>query len=152
MGTTSTIILKIREVDKGRKVKFDKKKIPTKFLNWRIVHPIARKVIVDQRGEDLCEEVELDGDYIGIYCNWDGDRSGVGEELKSHYYDYETILNLICGGFCSSIVDGVRHYANKSTTEKWEDIKPIQGSLEDVARLGCNYTYIFEDGKWNVTR
>lgn len=139
MGTHSAIILKVRKEDIGKKVKFSAKKLPkeTPLEDW-----------VDD-GKEFSEEVELKGEYIGIYCHWDGYTEGVGNALRNHFNDYDTILNLIVGGFCSAIgEDGVRHYANRNG-EEWKWIEPSQGTLDEVKRhIDWEYVYIFDNDKW----
>jgi hypothetical protein len=152
MSTPSRIILKVRKEDIGRKIKFDPIKLPLPLKEW-IETDKNGKVLFDQRGKDLCRVVTLKGDYIGIYCHWDGYPDSVGETLKKHFNNYETALNLLVGGFCSGIACGhVAHYANRYS-EKWSDIKPIQGSLNKVYETMFGYyTYLFEDGMWKVSK
>lgn len=151
MSTPSRIILKVRKKDVGRKMKFDLSKLPIPFGEW-IEKDDKGKVWLDQRGKDVCRMVTLKGDYIGIYCHWDGYvEDGVGETLKKYFNDYETALNLIVGGFCSGISNGyVRHYANRNGS-RWRYIKPIQGTFDKVyGEIYGRYDYLFEDGVWKV--
>jgi len=152
MSTPSRIILKVRKEDIGRKIKFDPTKLPIPLKEW-IETDENGKVWLDQRGKDLCRVVTLKGDYIGIYCHWDGCLDSVGETLKEHFNDYETALNLLVGGFCSGIANGhVAHYANRNI-DKWCDIKPIQGSFNKVYEtIYGQYNYLFEDGVWKVSK
>ena len=147
MSTPSKIILKVRETDKGRKVKFDASKLPLPLEEW-VMKDEDGEVYFDQRGKSLCREFTLKGDYIGIYCHWDGYLDSTGKALKDYFNDYETALNLIVGGFCSGIASGhVAHYANRNI-EKWANIKPIQGSLEKVRNsIYGQYEYVFVN-KW----
>lgn len=151
MSTPSRIILKVRNEDIGRKVKFDPSKLPTPLEEWYETDENGR-VWLDQRGEDLCKEVTLKGPYIGIYCHWDGHLESVGAELFENYNDYETALNLIVGGFCSGIACGhVKHYANRQAAlvGGWKDIKPIQGSIKKMRNtLYGQYEYIFDNETW----
>jgi len=150
MSTPSRIILKVCKEDVGRKIKFDSTKLPIPLKEW-IETDEDGKVCFDQRGKDLCRAVTLKGEYIGIYCHWDGDD--VGETLKKHFNDYETALNLLVGGFCSGIASGhVTHYANRKT-DKWCNIKPIQGSFNKVYEtIYGQYNYLFEDGVWKMSK
>ena len=142
MSTHSAIILKVKESDKGKTFKFDETKLPTKLIGWDDY---------GEKDEDKCRNVTLSGDYIGVYCHWDGYPSGVGEALKNNFKTYEDVLNLIVGGFCSSVEDkGVKHYANRKG-EKWDWIKPIQGSISHLSiNLDFEYLYVFENNSWKV--
>lgn len=148
MSTRSAIILKVRKEDLGKKVKFDKKKLPIPLNNWKEKYG-------DESAKEKSKEITLLHDYIGIYCHWDGELDGVGTVLKEYFTDYDSILNLIAGGDCSSIwYDGVKHYANRKG-EEWKYIKPKQGfTSESVANsIGHDgYVYTFEDGLIKFTR
>lgn len=141
MSTHSKIIMKVPEEYKGTVVKFDKALLPLELMEW---YEKSDEGIVwlDQRGDEKSEGVELKGDYIGIYCHWDGDV--IGQVLKKLFTDKKAVLNLIAGGFCSSIwYDGVKHYANRSI-ETWDGIKPIQGSRKKVEEsIDGVYEYLF---------
>ena len=148
MSTPSRIILKIRKEDIGRKIKFDPTKLPIPLKEW-IETDENGKVWLNQQGKDLCRVVTLKGNYIGIYCHWDGCLDSVGETLKEHFNDYETALNLLVGGFCSGIAGGhVAHYANR-IGDKWAEIKPIQGSIDKLRKnIYGQYEYVFDNNKW----
>lgn len=144
MSTHSAIVLKVKKSDKGKTFKFDENKLPTKLIGWGYE---------DEIDKDKCQKVTLNGDYIGIYCHWDGYPEGVGEALKNNFKTYEDVLNLIVGGFCSSIDnEGIKHYANRKD-EEWEWIKPIQGGIAHLVKkldLDFEYLYLFENNSWKV--
>lgn len=144
MSTRSCIIVKVSRNDIGKTIKFDAKKTPTKSWEetWR-----------DESSKEKSKPIKLEKGYIGIYCHWDGYFEYVGKLLKENYNDYEKALNLVSGGFCSSLeVDSIKHYANRKG-EEWEYIKPILGETpKDIyAKVGHNgYVYLFEDGAWKA--
>lgn len=144
MSTRSCIILKVRKEDLGKAVKFDKKKLPIPFKNWK-------EEWGDESAKEKSKEVILSHEYIGIYCHWDGDLDGVGAVLKKYFTDYDAVLNLIAGGACSSIwYDGVKHYANRKG-EEWKYIEPKQHELwyrvsDFIGHDGC--VYVFVDDGW----
>ena len=148
MSTASRIILKIKKEDIGRKIKFDATKLPIPLHDWREKDKNG-KVYLDQKGIEKSKEITLIGDYIGIYCHWDGDLDSTGLVLSEDFNDYETALNLIVGGWCSGLCCGhVTHYANRKGT-KWADEKPIQGSIDTMrSQIYGQYEYIFENGSW----
>ena len=148
MSTPSRIIIKVCKEDVGRKIKFDSTKLPIPLKEW-IETDENGKVWLNQQGKDLCRVVTLKGDYIGIYCHWDGCLDSVGETLKEHFNDYETALNLLVGGFCSGIASGhVAHYANR-IGDKWAEIKPIQGNIDKLRKnIYGQYEYVFDNNKW----
>lgn len=146
MSTRSCIVIKVKESDLNQVKKFNPELLPVKVEGW------------DCYGETTCAEksqpVELKGAYIGIYCHSDGYPSGVGAVLKEKFNDYETALNLIIGGDCSSVwFDSVRRYGTRSS-EDWDYIFPQQGDKpEQVYKRfgGTEYCYLFEDGVgWKV--
>ena len=147
MSTPSRIILKVRKEDIGRKIKFDPTKLPTKLNDWVYVDEETSKVWKDEKGKEKSKAITLKGDYIAIYCHWDG--ADVGDVLKKCYKDYETALNLLVGGYCSGIYfNEVVRYGNR-LREKWIRIKPIQGSLDEVRDyIYGKYEYVFKNNKW----
>ena len=149
MSTRSCIILKVRKEDIGKVMKFNEGLLP-KPLDKGEEKDHEGKVWRDETGQDNCQPVEIDNQFIGIYCHWDGYPDGVGDELKNHFKDYNSVLNLILGGSCSSINNGVvRHYANRKD-EEWQYITPSQGnSRAELARIGrqawAEYAYCFDE-------
>ena len=148
MSTPSRIILKLKKEDIGRKVKFDPIKLPLPLHEW-IERDGIGKVWLNKKDVEKSKAVTLKGEYIGIYCHWDGRLDSTGDVLCESFNDYETALNLIVGGFCSGIASGhVAHYANR-IGEKWTDIEPIQGSINTIrTKIYGQYEYIFENGSW----
>lgn len=144
MGTNSCIIVKISKEDKEcGNAKFTRVLLPkgVKILRWD-----------DQTIRRFNEKVALDGDYISIYCHWDGYPSGVGEALFNHYNNYVASRNLVCLGDLSSLYrDGVRPYCNRSI-EKWEHIKPCVGTLKECKYNTAIWSYLFKNGKWYFKR
>ena len=148
MSTPSRIIIKLRKEDIGRKIKFDPDKLPLPLGNW-IIKDENGRVLRDESDKEKSREIILKGEYIGIYCHWDGYTEGVGAVLKDCFNGYETALNLIAGGWCSGICSGnVMHYANR-IYHKWIEVKPLQGSLEYLRNhIYGQHEYIFDE-KWN---
>ena len=144
MSTNSTIIVKVRKNDVGKTMKFSKDKLPCPLEKWNGYR--------DEANVENSESVKL-SEYIGIYCHWDGDESGVGVALKDKFNDYDSILNLVLGGFCSSIKCGsVRHFANRKG-EEWKYIKPTTAeSIEDVvSEIPNKYIYLYdEENGWRM--
>ena len=149
MSTRSFIILKVRKEDIGKVMKFNEGLLPKPLGKWQDKDHEG-KVWRDETEQDKCQPVEIGNQFIGIYCHWDGYPDGVGSELVEHFKDYNSILNLILGGSCSSINGGVvRHYANRQG-EEWEYLVPSQGkSQTELARVGrsswAEYAYSFDE-------
>ena len=95
MSTNSTIIVKINRSDYNKVKKFSKKKLPVPLDVW--------DEWGDEVGVEKSKPIKITGEYLAIYCHWDGDESGVGAALKSTFGTYDKILNLVLGGFCSVI-------------------------------------------------
>lgn len=140
MSTRSNVIIKVKPEDIGKVIKFDAKKLPVRLESW-----------YGEKARTKCRPVTLKKQYVGIYCHWDGFPFGVGKALLENFTDYDSVLNLVAGGSCSSIdKDSVRHYANRNG-EKWGFIKPIQSDEIEVCGGWTEYAYIFdEDGSWKI--
>lgn len=140
MSTRSNVIIKVKSEDIGKTIKFNAKKLPVKLESWG-----------DEKVRTKCKPVIIEKQYIGIYCHWDGYPSGVGKALVENFTDYDSVLNLVAGGDCSSInQDSVIHYANRDG-EDWDFIKPVQSDEIKVCGGLTEYAYIFdEDGLWKI--
>lgn len=152
MSTPSRIILKIRKEDIGKTIKFDVNKLPTPLGDWAM-RDHEGVIYRDDTTNDFSKKVTLKGEYIAIYCHWDGYPSDVGKTLRKYYNDYETALNMIAGGWCSAIsCEHIIRYANRKN-ESWKIIKPLQGSLDTLRKsIYGQYEYTFEDGKWKTKK
>lgn len=148
MSTPCKIILKVRNSDIGREIKFDASKLPIPLLDWVEKDGDSGHIWLDERGRNLCRKITLKKHNIGIYCHYDGYPEHMENILKTYFNSYEATLNFIAGGFCSFIgEEGLKHYANrkpKHFPNYWKDIKPIQGdTFEEVSkRIYGQYTYM----------
>lgn len=154
MSTRSCIMVKVRPSDKEKVLKFSKKLLPVKMRDWKSVDSTTGEVWRDETDKrDKCQPVTITGNYIGIYCHWDGYPEGVGASLKKSFLTYEDVLNLVVGGSCSSVADdGVTRYGNRQK-EKWSYIKPSQGDTQKSVYQCCGwaeYVYLFDEerGGW----
>lgn len=152
MSTPCRIIVRIDKSDINKTKRFD--------CTWP-VNPIPYGEWIDRDKEGyiyrnevnktcVCEDIKLGGEYIGVYCHWDGNTQTTGKILKKQFNTYEKALNLVIGGDISGLSCGVlKHYANRKG-QPWTVIQPKQGTLEDVRGniYGC-YEHIFENGKWH---
>lgn len=132
MATRSTISLKVSESDKGKVFHFDENKLPNNFT--------CENGCIDKVGD-----VKIEKDYLTIYHHWDGYPEGVGKTLVNNYDDYDTILNLLCGGDASSVNGEVICQYCAWRGEDWKSVKPKQ---LDKPTLNEEYLYKFEDGIW----
>lgn len=142
MSTRSCIMLKVRKEDIGKIVKFDNTKVNVVEWNEGAKDKVA----------EVCEEVTLDGNYIGIYCHSDGYPSWNGKVLKHEFDTYDKVLNLIVGGDASFLDYGkIRHYSNRGN-EEWKWIKPTQDNMQNgvISHIDCEYAYLFDEerGGW----
>ena len=138
MATRSTISLKVSESDKGKVFHFDIDKLPKSVLGYE--DDFINKV----------GDVKLEKDYLTIYHHWDGYPEGVGETLVEKFNDYDTILNLLCGGDASSINGETIIQYCAWRGEAWNDayggVQPKQSDTEPSVTE--EYAYLFKDGKW----
>ena len=125
MATRSNVIVKVKKEDIGRV----------------LTHEFKGKTY----------ETKIEKPYIGIYCHWDGYTDGVGKELVENYNDYEKALQLISGGYTSSIDgDDVNYYMGWDREELWTDNHPRQTEKTEITAAWTEYAYIFDNGKWYV--
>lgn len=149
MSTRSCIILKVRKEDIGKVMKFQAKALPIKLGQW-VDKDSDGNPWRNETTNSKCKPVEINSDYIGIYCHWDGYPSGVGATLLNGFHTYDEVLNLILGGSCSHIEQNdIRHYANRQG-EQWEYIKPVQratkkGLVELFSGAWVEYAYLFDE-------
>lgn len=107
--------------------------------------------------------VSMDGDYLFIYCHWDGATRL--ETLQNCFQTYEKALQLVMLGSCSYVDEkGVMPYMLAPLnvgSKDWEtDNTPTAvNDIYDPKLLMCgvNYLYVFddrrEDGqKWKLKR
>lgn len=137
MATRSTISLKVSESDKGKVFHFDENKLPNNLT--------CANECIDKVGD-----VKIKNDYLTIYHHWSGYPEGVGETLVKKFNDYDTILNLLCGGDSFSINGEqiIQYCAWRG--EEWDDsyggVQPKQSDTEPL--VVYEYAYLFKDGKW----
>ena len=150
MGTRSVIILKVRKEDIGKVKNFVESRLPIEHLDWSCYG--------EEKGEEKSVGVPLKCEYIGIYCHWDGyPKNGVGETLLKHFTNYDSVLNLILGGWCSSISEeGVRRYATRKLIEHWKDVAPFQADTKEMVANYFDHAFAYfydeEKGGWFVQR
>ena len=142
MATRSCIIVKVRENEIGTTQKYSDEKSKAPASSW------------GGSGINKCEDVKIEKPYIGVYCHWDGYPSGVGESLKSFADTYERALNMVLGGWISSVNNNsFTHYANRDG-EIWSHIAPIQGdtAIDVNAKVDEDYAYLFneDNGGWKI--
>ena len=135
MATRSTISLVVKDGDMNKTFHFDRNKLPKSVAEFP--HEFINEI----------GDVTINNEVLTIYHHWDGYPEGVGATLLKDYNDYDTILNLMCGGDASSINGGtcVQYCAWRG--EKWETNKPTQ-CKENEVKCTEEYVYLFKDGKW----
>ena len=93
------------------------------------------------------------GNYDFIRVNWDAYPEGLGQTLKNSWNNPEEIERAISKGDASSIgndIDDSVFYADK---EGMNNNKPERNETEEdlhsiAMRMGAEYGYIFDNGKW----
>ena len=137
MATRSTISLKVSESDKGKVFHFDENKLPYNLT--------CENKCIDKMGD-----VKIEKEYLTIFHHWDGYPHGVGKTLVNKFKNYNSILNLLCGGNASSINGKqiVQYCAWRG--DEWDDnyggVQPKQSDTEPS--VSEEYAYLFKDGKW----
>lgn len=136
MSTNSNICIILKNEDKNKPLKFNIEKIPS--VNYS-------KFNYDKEELNKIKEINTDKNVLEIYHHWDGYPDGVGKTLIEDYNDYDKALNLILGGDCSSINPPQYEPYWSIKGEEWEYIKPKEF---DEPKLGREYLYKFDKGKW----
>jgi len=104
--------------------------------------------------------------YSGIYCHFDGYKSGVGAMLKSNYNTPQKIKQLIALGAILSLGKEIgkkqdfQNPTNKDWTKAYhrdgnEKLRKLRAKkLSEVYIIARNnwsdYIYIFENARWNL--
>lgn len=111
----------------------------------------------------IIQKVE-DG-YKGIYLHWDGYPRYAGKMLEEHYTSNEKVTDLINLGSLSQLKrepnpQGVHSYSKPEPDvciayhrDRGESLDIYHGNtIQDVVNKisYSEYTYVFEDGKWNL--
>lgn len=107
MSTRSWISIQIISEDIGKKRRFNPELLPLKLD----IHSVWEKDI-----EYHLPEVEL-SNFLTTYCHMDGYPSGVGRILLADYNSYEKALNLILGGYYSTICGDEYHCEDYSKNQ-----------------------------------
>jgi hypothetical protein len=152
MSTNSCVIIKLRQEDIGKPIKFDKALLPdgVKIEDWVLKDPNTGNIWHDESTKEKSKTIIPTGKYIGIYCHWDGHKSSVGNALKTRFSNYIHALNLLAGGWCSAISKGsIKHYANRKG-ERWGIIQPVFGDTpqEIMKNIDFQYCYLLDEKGW----
>lgn len=133
MSTNSRIYLKLKNEDKNKTMKGDEKLINISNNNFET------------------PSVELNGDYISVYCHWDGYFNGVGKALFKYHNTYNHILNMLLFGYLSYVDEGIMSYHawRGEDEEPWKCVKP---NVTNDTKLSESYNYLFDcdTNKWYV--
>jgi len=118
------------------------------------------KVLIKEQKQELKEGTSgimgmknSQGNYDFIRVNWDAYPEGLGQTLKNSWNNPEEIERAISKGHASSIgndIDDSVFYADK---EGMNNNKPERNETEEdlhsiAMRMGAEYGYIFDNGKW----
>lgn len=111
------------------------------------------------------------GQYIGVYCHFDGYLSYNGRVLLENYNTEEKVKELISFGNISSLGEtsfpnpikphsfddsqiGVSIFYHRDRGDKWETSKPIISNDESIFYffVAQEYNYLFKDRCWYWNR
>ena len=161
MGTRSKIIVKVRKEDIGKKVSFDRSKLPLPLIRENWPKDRSTEYIPAPDDEPMAKDVLLHDDYVGIYCQFDGYiTGGNGDILMEFFNNYDKALNLaLCG-----VVEGIDEQRGVILTDRrknWfqeldgegnDGITPYQSSRPELPYPANNYSfkYLFKDDRWYV--
>ena len=96
----------------------------------------------------------------GIYCHWDGYPSNNGKILIEHYNSVAKVWDLIEPGNLSALSEttstctyyGRDMRPETRASESYTTFNSRDEFLEHFLRPGCEFFYLFEDGKWMLNR
>ena len=127
MSTRCSILIEIPDDLIGQTLKYQRQ---DNEFNWN-------------KNIDKTEPVKITKKYLGIYCHHDGYPNGVGSELVNRYDNFNSALNLILGGDCSSIFQSYVRYATRET-EDWKWIQPKQSDTIKIVSGDSEYLYLYK--------
>jgi hypothetical protein len=131
MATHSFITMKLNKEDFGRVFKSNKDALPNPLEEYNYE----------------CKEIKIPSkNYIGVYCHFDGYLEGVGKELITKFNTYDKVLNLICLGDLSCIINRIVSYHNSRN----ENIGLITSDEPKTRPNNILTVYRFENNEWYV--
>lgn len=148
MATRSNIRVILKEEDRNREMKFNPELIGRNSDGKYFIYggTWGKNQLTIENA--LWSPVNPNGvEALRIYHHWDGYPEGVGKTLLEHYNSYEDALNLMLGGYCSSINDSYSPYALREI-ENWESIQP--DTIDENSGICEEWDYMFKDGEWFV--
>ena len=84
------------------------------------------------------------GNYLSIYCHFDGYPKGVGANLQSFYNDYKKAFNLMGAGAVSDIDTISTSFMDTPPTVSKEIL------IKDT--ISIEYVYLFHNGEWKFLK
>ncbi len=151
MGTRGYIIVKVKDENKGKSLKFDKK-----LLNG--VKVLDSNKWNGKGWDELTENIwkgikKVHGNYLAIYNQFDSYPTGVGRALLAHFNNYEQALNLLAGGTTESVFGDHITYNKGRRVSLDEDDHYKDGTLPCQLHqpTACEaWQYLFYEGRWYV--
>ena len=131
MSTKSFITMKLNKEDFGRVFKSNKDTLPNPLEEYNYE----------------CKEIKIPSkNYIGVYCHFDGYIKDVGKELITKFNTYDKVLNLICLGHLSCIINRIVSYHNSRN----ENIELITSDEPIPRPKHISTVYKFIENEWYV--
>lgn len=150
MSTRGYIIVKVKDENKGKSLKFDKKML-SDGIELRDEDKWNGKsfgVLTD----NIWKPTEnVTGNYLAIYNQSDSYPTGAGQALLTHFNSYEQALNLVAGGTTESIFGDHITYSKGRRKSLDEDTHYEDGSIPCQLHLptACeSWQYLFYEGRW----
>jgi len=151
MSTRGYIIVKVKDENKGKSLKFDKS-----LLNGVRLQD-ENKWNGKSFGE-LTDNIwkptkKVTGNYLAIYNQCDSYPTGAGQTLLAHFNSYEQALNLVAGGTTESVFGDHITYCKGRRKSLDEDAHYEDGSVPCQLHLptACeSWQYLFYEGRWYV--
>lgn len=157
MSTSATIVIKVRKEDvcKIKTAQSNFAKMHFKDFNC-VIKEYGKEIATDYFNRGIVKLPDINkfqcrvkrvklGQYLEIYCHFDGYVDGVGRCLIENFETYEKALNLVLCGDHSSIINGTIPYIALWET-KWDWFKPKK--YNSVPEVTENYQYLFKSNEW----
>lgn len=152
MSTRGYIIVKVKDENKGKSLKFDKKMLGD-GIELRDENKWDGKSFGELTDDIWKPTKKVTGNYLAIYNQCDSYPTGAGQTLLTHFNSYEQALNLVAGGTTESVFGDHITYCKGRRKSLDEDAHYEDGSVPCQLHLptACeSWQYLFYEGRWYV--
>ena len=117
----------------------------------------------------LLQSITDESNYVGVYCHWDGYPEHHLPILQENYNTWANVNDLLSHGSMSSLearcdggmghsfeypLSGQTVYYGRDRGETGQEPHYTDNLIETLKKyddMGCEYAYVFSNGKWKWT-